>query len=341
MKKGVEITIWVVSVGLPLTALVLGLLLLHPKRPHTETAQEDQTAGQSSAPMFTVQSATCGDVPVECDPTSLDSCASCGGEFVCTDVGPNDTDYDIEGTYCLPAKPSSACAQLPLDSNQRMQGRLRWTGWAGVNIQDWECTCPYPQYYPMDTTAGGASVGACKRSSALCRNGVWTYPCKRPIDANGQIVPDACESISDEEAAALVGSDPLQNGLCSCDNVPCGSNEDCAGTCVNGFCTGQRLSMNSTSGLPECVPDTCQVSAPCTVGGASCPGGAVCVGGYCASPSSTCTSDVDCGVGGQCSPSGTCSWGKWKVLPVAPYVFGTCECPAGCESRGSVCMCPA
>lgn len=328
MRK-LEIVLWVVSVTVPVIVMVIGFILVTNRKQKRDPSSEQPT----SLPLIS-NNTQCGTNPIPCDPSDSRSCATCDEGFVCTNVESNDTDHDIEGTFCLPQKPSSACSQLPTDTNARMQGTSRWTGWGGINVQQWDCACPYPQYYPMDTTAQGLSSGACKRSSALCRNGVWKYPCKRP-EVNGVVSVNECEVLSDEESAKLVGSDPLQNGLCSCDNVPCVDGADCAGNCVDGVCVGQRLSMNSTSGLPECVPDTCEATISCTD---SCPGGASCVGGKCEPSTSTCNTDVDCGEGGVCN-GGKCLWGVWETSPTPPYVFGNCVCPATCNSKGSVCIC--
>lgn len=256
MHKAVDITLWILGVSVPLVILIVGIIVLsnksQPPPPTSDmpTVKPDLSSNQ-------VGTGVCGASAVECDPTDPNACDGCGDAgFVCTAVSGNDTNYDIEGTYCLPAKPQTACSQPAVNNSERMQGVERWVGWAGVNVQNWQCDCAYPQYYPMDTGVGVES-GACKRSSALCRHGTWTYPCVRRVDALGVVIPDQCEDITPEEEARLVGSDPLQNGLCSCENVPCTSDSECAGSCVDGVCQGQRLSMNTASGVPECVPDTC------------------------------------------------------------------------------------
>jgi len=257
MKKGVEITLWIFAVTLPVVILLVGLKLVIPKSSSLEPSSDDTTVGQSTKPQTLGGVTGCGAEAIPCNPSEQGACDACGEGFVCTDVGTNDTNYNIEGTYCLPVKPDTACYNVPVDHSEHMQGRFRWVGWAGVNVQNWQCDCPYPQYYPMDTTPSSVDEGACKRSSALCRNGVWKYPCVRKVDPLGNVVVDECEDLSKEEEAALAGSDPLVNGMCSCDNVPCVDDGDCAGDCVGGVCENQRLSMNPTSGLPECVRDTC------------------------------------------------------------------------------------
>ena len=320
MKKH-EIALWVFAILIPITVMVIGLLLIPKKK---NFPAPDSTLGPTIHPVQNITTTSCGSSAVHCDLNDPNSCSDCDG-FVCTNVGSNDTDYDIEGTYCLPAKPISACTQVPTDPNYRMQGKLHWTGWSGVNVQAWDCSCPYPRYYPMDTSQG-ASLGACKRSPSLCRHGTWQYPCKRSPDGT-------CEQLSPSESAALVGSDPLMNGMCSCDNVPCTSHDDCAGNCVDGVCAGQRLSMNS-SGIPECVVDTCGVSIACET---TCPGSARCVGGVCQESTSVCSNDADCGPGGTCT-TGKCRWGKWELHNTPPYVFGTCACPDGYVSSGTSCV---
>jgi hypothetical protein len=329
MKK-VEITLWVLSIVIPSTILVIGLLLLRPKLRKSRSVQ-DTSAGQDIVPQQGVTDESCGSAPIPCSLADPNACSACEG-FVCTNVSANDTNYNVEGSFCLPPKPVSACTQVPLDPNSRMQGKLRWTGWAGVDVQAWDCSCPYPRYYPMDTTSGSVSEGACKRSSALCRHGTWKYPCKRRV-VNGVIDPTSCEDLTEEETRSLVGSDPLMNGLCSCDDVPCTSSHDCAGDCVDGVCVGQRLSMNPRSGLPECVVDTCPTNIKCT-DATVCPGGAECQGGMCQQP--VCDVDAECGPSGTCV-SGRCTWGKWEISPDPPYVFGKCACPYGAESTGAFC----
>jgi hypothetical protein len=254
MKRGVDITLWIVGISIPMVTLIVGIIILSNK----SQPPPDPTLGmgQTIKPVLSRDVAACGAEAVACDPTDPATCAACDG-FVCTTVGTNDTNYDIEGSYCLPPQPQNACAQVPTNNSDRMQGVQRWVGWAGVNVQNWQCDCPYPQYYPMDTTGTSVDMGACKRSSALCRNGSWTYPCVRKLDENGEVIPDQCAELSAEEEARLAGSDPLQNGMCACDNVACGGDSDCAGQCVDGVCKNQRLSMNAVTGLPECVPDTC------------------------------------------------------------------------------------
>lgn len=322
-----EVLLWVFSIVVPVTALVIGLLLMK-KDKFTPGESDDTMAGQHLKPH--VPTTGCSAEKMPCQMTTPGSCEQCGDDWVCTHVDSNDTDHDIEGDYCLPVKPSSACAHAPTNPTERMQGQFKWTGWSGVNVQDWECSCPYPRFYPMDTTPDSLTHGACKRSSALCRHGTWNYPCVRKDGTT-------CEELSDEETAALVGSDPLQYGMCSCENVPCNDDDDCAGNCVDGVCVGQRLGMNTINGLPECMVDTCTARVMCGPG-TPCPGGALCVSGVCSESTSSCDTDTDCGVSGTCTSS-KCSWGKWKALETPPYVFGLCECPNGCESIGSVCLC--
>ena len=331
MKRPVEITLWVVSIVIPAALLATGLALIARHRPPPPKPDTDDTStGQDTPPTLATTSQACGADAVPCDLADPYSCEGCGETFRCTSVGANDTDYNVEGAFCMPAKPVSACSRVPQDPSQHMQGKLHWTGWAGVDVQTWDCACPYPRYYPMDTSADSPSTGACKRSSALCRHGTWTYPCKR-----SETDPGSCQPLTPEQTTELVGSDPLMNGRCSCDNVPCSGDQDCAGACVDGVCVGQRLGMNPSSGLPECVPDTCGATIPCN-DDTPCPGGARCEGGVCQESSSTCASDSDCGVAGRCA-QGRCAWGHWEVLPEPPYVFGRCACPPGTQASGSTC----
>jgi len=309
MRVG-NVILWGVSVIIPVTILIIGSLILASKQP------KKRKPGPGSAPIPLLDASSgCGDTAVPC---SLDK-PECECGFVCTSVDSNDTDYGVEGMYCLPPKHiESACAQVPEDPSVHMQGKLHWTGWTGYDVQDWECACPYSRYYPMGPD------GKCTRSSELCRYGNWKYPCKQVV-VDGKVT-NQCEG-------GVVGSDPMQNGMCSCDNVTCNDDEDCAGTCVDGVCTGQRLGLSDT-GIPECVKDTCRVSVPCKKHD-DCPGKSECENEYCAS---TCTVDEDCGSGGVCT-SGKCEWGVWKLSDIKPYVFGTCECPEGCKSKGTICQC--
>lgn len=295
--------------------MVTGILLMRPKRPGTPP----QTP-PSSSPIIPSTRVTkgCGDVAVPCSMKNPD----CGCGFVCTQVGPGDTDFGAQGTYCLPPKPAeSKCGQEAVDTSMHMQGKLHWSGWHGVNVQQWKCACPYPLYYPMDP-----GTGRCTRSAELCRGGTWTYPLRRKV-VDG--------TVTYEEGVA--GSDPLQNGVCSCDNVACNTDEDCAGKCMNGTCVDQRLSMNPDTGLPECVKDTCRVALPCKED-TPCPGGATCKGGFCDESTSSCPDDATCGPGGECV-NGRCKWGKWSLFSEPPYLFGECECPDGCTATGTVCRC--
>lgn len=245
---------YVVAVLVPVALIVTGVILIRNQVVEPRVVPPGTQQGQTSAPSVLNRAATCGAEPMPCNLSRPTECAKCGDSWECTRVGAEDTDYNIEGTFCLPLKPTSACTSESPDPTERMQGRYRWTGWGGLNVQSWECACPYPRFYPMDTTGGSITEGACKRSGEVCRHGVWKYPCRRvPGD------PTRCAALSEEEEAALVGSDPLQNGMCDCSNVPCNSGADCASNlCIDGVCVGQRLGMDTTTGLPRCVRDTCR-----------------------------------------------------------------------------------
>lgn len=194
-------------------------------------------------------------------------------------------------------------------------------------MQNWECACPYPSFYPMDTTIDSSSSGACKRSSQLCRGGTWTYPCKRPLvcaednPSDCKIDIHTCVSLTPDERDALVGADVGVYGQCEC-------------------APGDRISMDGSTGLPVCVPDTCAATPRCNEAeGKTCPGNAQCVDGMCTRATSSCSINEDCGPSGICEADGTCTWGRWVTLPIEPYVFGECECPDGCHSVGSLCAC--
>lgn len=313
MRAG-NVVLWVVSVVVPLAVLIVGSLVLAAK-----SSKKPKPASAGVIPLVGHKSSGCGDTAIPCSLANPE--CECG--FVCTDVQANDTDHGVEGTYCLPPKPEeSKCAQVPEDASVHMQGALRWTGWAGYDVQDWECACPYPRFYPMGPD------GKCTRSLELCRHGTWNYPCEQVV-VDGKVTTTCGEG-------GVAGADPLQHGMCSCDNVACNDDADCAGTCVEGVCAGQRLGLSST-GVPECVEDTCRVSVPCTAS-AECPGGARCEREFCDESTSTCVADEDCGPGGVCA-SNKCRWGVWGLAATKPYVFGSCKCPEGCKSQGTICRC--
>lgn len=323
MVSKLEIVLWVISIFIPLAVVTTGLLLLRrkaPPRPCTD-ASACNLKSQTIQPVLQ-DTVACGAQPVRCALTDPGACDTCGEGWACTAVRANDTDYGVDGSFCLPAKPSNACTQVPADPNERMQGVWRWTGWTGVNTQAWSCACPYPSFYPMDTTANSTSAGACKRSSALCRGGTWTYPCKRPVVCdNDTCTTDTttCEVLTPDERESLLGADVWEFGQCECR-------------------PGDRVHMDVSTGLPVCVPDTCAALPTCNAD-TPCPGNAACVNNTCVRASSTCATNSDCGKGGVCESDGTCTWGHWKTLPISPYVFGSCDCPDACTSVGSLCAC--
>lgn len=319
MSRKLEIVLWVFGIVIPLALLGVGVAFIQShKRGTTTSTTATLEPAQLLPPSFTTAaSGKCSAEPVACDLANPTSCSACGAAYVCTTVGPNDTNYDIQGAYCLPTKPVSACTAPALDPSARMQGQYRWTGWGGVDVQGWSCACPYPRLYPMDTTAGSLTEGACKRSSDLCRGGVWQFPCRRdPAD------PTKCEELTEAESAALVGADPLQYGMCDCDNVPCVAGDECvSGVCgEQGVCVGQRVGLNSRTGLPACVPDTCARVLTCNLD-EDCVVGA-CVNGRC---QQACVDDGECGDAGRCGDGGVCEWGWWELANVAPYLFGACH----------------
>lgn len=222
---------------------------------------------------------------------------------------------------CLPEKPVTRCMQPSTNPNERVPGSWRWTGWMGTNKQAWTCACPYASFYPMDTTPNADTAGACLRSSNVCRGGTWTYPCKHPIRCDSTTCSldlDSCETLTPDERNALVGADMWEFGHCACK-------------------PGDRVELDASTGVPICVPDTCSTLLRCTET-TPCPGSATCVAGSCVRATSSCTEDSDCGDAGTCL-EGTCTWGKWRTLPIVPYVFGACECPRACVSRGTRCEC--
>lgn len=326
----------------------------------TTTVNEDQDAPLPSqdnyaflnvAPVFdtpqfghdptTTTTAMCTHAPVSCDtgpgaPPSY--CASmCGSDgWACQSVARHETQHGVEGTFCLPMKPtlstasfpgSTLCSSEPVAPAQtadKMNGTLRWHGWnggaRGLDHQAWTCACPFPNYYPMDLVSG-----KCVRSSQVCAGGSWAYPCI--WDGGGDGAPPRCgEQLTETEVSQLEGVAPSTHGMC---------------TCPPGF----RVASHPKLGVPQCVPDTCVVEPWCDTS-SSCPGGATCVHNTCVASSSSCNEDEDCGPAGQCKSNGRCSWGMWRPLTTSPggasngnntTGSGVCVCPPGATSIGSVC----
>lgn len=318
-----EILLWVVCTcvpGLLAAALILALRRRTPPQPcSTGTGAECNLS--TILPDTSADVAMCGAQPVACNLADVASCSACGDGWACTAVEANDTDYGVEGSFCLPEKPVTRCMQPSTNPNERVPGSWRWTGWMGTNKQAWTCACPYASFYPMDTTPNADTAGACLRSSNVCRGGTWTYPCKHPIRCDSTTCSldlDSCETLTPDERNALVGADMWEFGHCACK-------------------PGDRVELDASTGVPICVPDTCSTLLRCTET-TPCPGSATCVAGSCVRATSSCTEDSDCGDAGTCL-EGTCTWGKWRTLPIVPYVFGACECPRACVSRGTRCEC--
>lgn len=200
-------------------------------------------------PPSAARSATqaCGSTPVQCV-TDLD-CRQCGGtvKFACTELTGDENWANLSGKYCLPEKPRDQCM---VDTgagsyDKAIPGMYTWQGWKDVETQKWTCTCEYPRFY--ESAVGGDNSGACVKSQQLCKFGIWHYPC----------MGKQC-NLSPEQQTQLVGTSPLQNGYCQCDKVPCTIGTQCAsGDCVDGVCINQRTGLDSKTGLPVCVRDTC------------------------------------------------------------------------------------
>ena len=177
---------------------------------------------------------SCTDAPRAC--TNDSQCADCGSpglQFACTELTESQTTTGVAGKFCAPRKPASGCRSVPpnVPSADQIPGDFVWEGWRDANTAAWSCACPFAQY-PADDAADGG----CRRAASLCTHGVWTYPLP------GHKVGDA----------------PTTAGACACDAVPCSSSQDCAGTCgPAGVCVDQRLGLDPTTGLPQCVRDTC------------------------------------------------------------------------------------
>jgi len=310
--------LWTLAILVPGVTLAVVIVLLD--RSTTISSPTSLLDNTTKSPLLrNPLTLECGAEPIECNENIPNSCERlCGDEWTCTHITPSESNYGVEGSFCLPRKPAdddvsnAACTHVPLDPNQQMAGVWRWRGWEGVNVKNWTCSCPYPRFYSMDT-----QDGRCKKSSQLCRGGTWTYPCVR--NATG----DGCMTLTPEEQEEYQGADVLNYGMCECP-------------------TGQHVQLNGATGLPECVEDTCSVLPSCSAD-TPCPGNATCGNdGKCVLSTSSCTSHEDCGKGGQCdSVTGTCTWGYWKPYASALYVFGSCECPETCKSLGAYCVCDA
>lgn len=156
------------------------------------------------------------------------------------------------------------------------------------------------------TCVNGSCVTKTCQKTCKLNSDCGEYPC-----VNGTCVTSP---------TTLVGANPFEYGLCDCSNQSCSTDADCAGTCLNGTCVGQRVVMGP-DGAPTCVKDTC---AP---GGIFVP---VAVPpytfGYC-----DCSTDYKpqgntCAYTGNEPPSKYCALGCGRGKCVAP---GKCSCPTG------------
>lgn len=298
------------------------------------------------APTLTVQN--CGASPKEC--TEDVDCAACQSTeaYTCQQLTPEENAAGLDGKYCLPAKPSDNCGMDVCKDigdaagrvecySKRIPGSYYWEGWSGVDTQAWSCSCDFPLYYRAEI--GTEDAGACKKTPELCKYGKWIYPCKTNPDA-----PDVCLPMSPEEEQELVGSQPLYNGKCDCQNVPCTTNTDCASNvCKDGVCQYQRTALDPQTGLPTCVLDTCkphgdwvgQKEPPYAYGRCICSGGAIDTGYSCYMPpppiQQTLPCPQNCSSHGFCLVDGTCACNEG-------YTGEACDqfkCDDGCVNRGS------
>lgn len=285
--------------------------------------------------------AACGVSPREC--ASDGDCQKCGSTvpFTCQTITEDDNKWGLSGRFCLPVQAIDNCVVVPGPDkyNERIPGVHFWEGWAEVQTQGWSCACEYPAYYPPALDA--EESGACKKNTELCKYGQWIYPCKP-----NPVTPDKCLELSDDEKRELVGSSPLEYGRCMCENVPCTDNVECASSlCVDGVCARQRTGLDPRTGLPVCVPDTCQPygkwvsenKPPYAYGRCVCSAGSIDTGYGCVPaippPPSGCPSN--CNGNGTCTSAGTCvcsaGWsGDTCAVPV---------CADNCVNRGS-CIAP-
>lgn len=285
--------------------------------------------------------AACGVTPREC--TSNANCENCGATvpFTCQDLKEEDSKWGLTGKYCLPVQPVDNCVADPGPSKyaERIPGVHFWEGWSEVQTQGWSCACEYPEYYPPSMDSGDS--GACVKNTELCKYGTWVYPCKP-----NPVTPDQCLPLSDTEKRELVGSSPLEYGRCMCNNVPCTNDVQCASSmCVDGVCARQRTGIDPRTGLPVCVPDTCQPygkwvgdsNPPYAYGRCVCSAGAIDTGYGCvpAIPPAPTGCPSNCSGNGTCTSDGTCACSSgWTGTTCTTPI-----CPGGCEGRG-LCIAP-
>ena len=274
----------------------------------------------------------CGLTPVQCV-TDTD-CRKCGGtvEFQCTELTGEDNWANLSGKYCLPAKPTDACTVDTGKYDKAIAGVYTWQGWKDVETQKWTCTCEYPRFYEPAIGTANDNAGACVKSQQLCKFGIWHYPC----------MGKQC-NLTPEQQKQLVGTSPLQNGYCQCDNVPCTSGIQCAsGECADGVCIHQRTGLDPKTGLPVCVRDTCAPDGkwlpvnepPFAYGRCQCDASAVDTGFGCTSRQPP-PPKFDCPK--NCSGKGTCM-DTHECLCNPGYTGKDCStpvCTTPCTGRGA------
>jgi hypothetical protein len=175
-----------------------------------------------------------------------------------------------------------------------------------------DANCDAPSTCVNGTCTSSAPVGTCQKVCKI-NSDCGSFPC-----VNGVCVTSP---------ATLVGSNPFQFGKCDCQNQSCSTDENCAGTCLNGTCVNQRVAMGP-QGTPTCVPDTCAPGgtfqllqvAPYTYGYCECSDGYTAQGNTCVYT-------------GNSPPTKYCALGCGRGTCVAA---GICSCPTGWKGN-SIC----
>ena len=214
-------------------------------------------------------------------------------------------------------------------------------------------TADYPPFDPVKCKAdpkNGCGGYTPDQITALCgtacKSGTCQKTCKLLLDCGSY----PCEGgVCVTNPGSLLGANPFEYGLCDCSNQSCSTDADCAGTCLKGFCVGQRVALGP-NGVPTCVKDTCAPGGtfttldipPYTYGYCECSTGYSAQGNTCVytagePPSTYCAQG--CGHG-SCAAPGKCACDAgWKGNSICTKfscdmqsgcVYGTCVGPNIC-----------